>query len=77
MGVAESLEQQPFIPMAEREQRTDECVRAFMGGNKQVAEQLLPSTRPDVVRTTFQFRYSNVAMVSLLHLAAYSGAGKI
>ena len=39
--------------MAEREQRTDECViNAFKIGNKQMAEQLLPSIRPAVVRTT-------------------------
>ena len=43
--------------MAEREQETDdhECVDAFKSGNKRVAEQLLPSIRPAVVRTTFKF----------------------
>ena len=60
--------------MAEREQRTDECVETFKSGNKQVAEQLLPNIRPTVVRTTFKFwYYSSVAMVSLLHLAAFRG----
>ena len=33
----------------------DECVNAFKRGNKQVAEQLLPHTRPANVRTTFEF----------------------
>ena len=61
-------------PMSEHEQRTDECVNAFKSGNKQVAEQLLPSIRPAVVRTTFKFWFfRSVAMVSLLHLAAYWG----
>ena len=61
--------------MAEREpgepceQRTDECVYAFKSGNKQVAEELLPSIIPAVVRTTFEFDISILAMVSLLHLA--------
>ena len=67
--------------MAEREQRTtDDCVNAFKSGNKQVAKKLLPSIRPAVVRTTFEslgFPYfhvlGRVAMVSLLHLAAYWG----
>ena len=62
--------------MAEHEQRTDEyfeCVDAFKSGNKKVAEQLLPSIRPAAVRTTFWFYVSSVAMVSLLHLAAYWG----
>ena len=53
----------------------DDCVQAFKSGNKQVAEQLIPSIkRPAVVRTTFEsFYYGNVAKVSLLHLAAYWG----
>ena len=51
-----------------------DCVNAFKSGNKQVAEQLLPSIRPAVVRTTFEsFYYGNVESVSLLHLAAYWG----
>ena len=61
--------------MAKREQRTDGCVKAFKRGNKQVAEHLFPSITPAVVRTTFESRMYpfSVAMVSLLHLAAYWG----
>ena len=55
----------------------DECVNAFKSGNKHMAEQLLPHTRPAVVRTTFELgvgrRVAMVSMVSLLHLAAYWG----
>ena len=48
-----------------------DCVEAFKSGKKHMAEQLLPHTRPAVVRTWFQFRVLGVvAMVSLLHLAA-------
>ena len=53
----------------------ERCVNAFKRGNKQVADKLLPSIRPAVVRTTFVFRFFGhyVAMISLLHLAAYWG----
>ena len=55
----------------------DECVNAFKSGNKHLAEQLLPNTRPSDVRTTFWLRRGTSAyiasMVSLLHLAAYWG----
>ena len=62
--------------MAEFQQRTDECVYAFKSGNKKVAEQLLSSIRPAMVRTTLHSRMyllGSVAVVSLLHLAAYWG----
>ena len=59
----------------------DDCVDAFKSGNKHVAEQLLPHTRPADVRTTFRFRVGRtvamVSMVSLLHLAAFTGGGLI
>ena len=59
----------------------NECVNAFKNGNKHMAEQLLPHTRPADVRTTFRLRVGvgefiiapMVSMVSLLHLAAYWG----
>ena len=64
-------------PQTMADQLVGDCVDAFKSGNKQVAEKLLPSTKPADVRTTFQsLRFVGgtvVAMVSLLHLAAYWG----
>ena len=59
--------------MAERDQ--EDCVRAFKSGNKLVAEQLLPRIpQPAAITTTFEFSgYRLLALVSLLHLAAYWG----
>ena len=51
-------------------------VIAFKSGNKLVAEQLLPRIpQPAAITTTFEFssRYPLLALVSLLHLAAYWG----
>ena len=46
----------------------DECVNAFKSGNKHLAEQLLPHTRPADVRTRFRlvdrFNSSNVDGIS-------------
>ena len=55
--------------------KEEDCVRAFKSGNKLVAEQLLPRIpQPAAITTTFQFSYYRVvALVSLLHLAAYWG----
>ena len=61
--------------MAEGRQ-DDDHVMAFKSGNKLVAEQLLPCIpQPATITTTFKFsdRYPVVALVSLLHLAAYWG----
>ena len=56
----------------------DECVNSFKSGNKHMAEQLLPYTRPADVRTTFPLvrgvHVVAMSMVSpLLHIAAYWG----
>ena len=61
--------------MADQRLAEEHCVKAFKWGNKQMVEQLLPRIRPAVVRTTFQSHrfIGSVAMVSLLHLAAYWG----
>ena len=63
--------------MAEgRRQLEEDCVIAFKSGNKLVVEQLLPRIPQPTARsitTTFDFRYLPLALVSLLHLAAYWG----
>ena len=62
--------------MAERRQEEDNCVRSFKSGNKLVAEQLLPRIpEPAAIVTTFEFSgfYGVLALVSLVHLAAYWG----
>ena len=62
--------------MAEERQEKNYVI-AFKSGNKLVAEQLLPRIpQPATITTTFKFssRYNGViALVSLLHLAAYWG----
>ena len=68
-----------FLPMAGRRQHGQEeedCLRAFQSGNKLVAEKLLPRIpQPAIITTTFTFTsyHGVVALVSLLHLAAYWG----
>ena len=60
--------------MADREE--EDYVIAFKSGNKLVAEQLLPRIpQPAAITTTFELnsRYGLLALVSLLHLAAYWG----
>ena len=59
----------------QNEQEVEDCVRAFKSGNKLVAEQLLHRIpQPAAISTTFEFSYYGVlALVSLLHLAAYWG----
>ena len=63
--------------MAQGDGGEDECVNAFKSGNKHMAEQLLPHTRPANVRTTFPLvrgvHVVAMSMVSLLHIAAYWG----
>ena len=61
--------------MAEGQRQEEDYVIAFKSGNKLVAEQLLPRIpQPAAITTTFVFsRYPVVALVSLLHLAAYWG----
>ena len=61
--------------MAEGRQEEEDYVIAFKSGNKLVAEQLLPRIpQPAAITTTFEFSYHGVlALVSLLHLAAYWG----
>ena len=62
--------------MAEERQEEEDYVIAFKSGNKLVAEQLLPRIpQPAAITTTFNFssRYLPLALVSLLHLAAYWG----
>ena len=59
-----------------RSGREDYVLIAFKSGNKLVAEQLLPRIpQPATITTTFKFssRYGLLALVSLLHLAAYWG----
>ena len=54
----------------------DDCIRAFTDGNPVEAEQLLsciPQSGVELVRTTFKFSGTVIALVSLLHLAAYRG----
>ena len=62
--------------MAEGRQEEEDYVIAYKSGNKLVAEQLLPRIpQPVAITTTFEFnsRYLPLALVSLLHLAAYWG----
>ena len=61
--------------MAEGLQQEEDYVIAFKSGNKLVAEQLLPRIpQPAAITTTFKFSYFPVvALVSLVHLAAYWG----
>ena len=62
--------------MADRRRQEEDYVIAFKSGNKLVAEQLLPRIpQPAAITTTFEFssRYRMLALVSLLHLAAYWG----
>ena len=61
--------------MAEGRQEEEDYVIAFKSGNKLVAVQLLPRIpQPAAITTTFEFSYHGVlALVSLLHLAAYWG----
>ena len=54
----------------------EDCVSSFKSGDKQPAENLLARVRKGI-KTTFEFSYSVVAMVSLLHLASYWGWGNI
>ena len=59
-----------------QQQEKEDYVIAFKSGNKLVAEQLLPRIpQPAAITTTFEFssRYGLLALVSLLHLAAYWG----
>ena len=59
-----------------QEEHEEDYVIAFKSGNKLVAEQLLPRIpQPVAITTTFEFssRYLPLALVSLLHLAAYWG----
>ena len=59
-----------------QQQEEEDYVIAFKSGNKLVAEQLLPRIpQPVAITTTFEFssRYGVLALVSLLHLAAYWG----
>ena len=58
-----------------REEHYD-CIRAFTEGNPVEAEQLLsciPQSGVKFVTTTFKFSGTMIALVSLLHLAAYRG----
>ena len=60
----------------QQDQEQEDCVSAFKSGNKLVAEQLLPRIpQPATITTTFEFYriYGALALVSLLHLAAYWG----
>ena len=61
--------------MAEGLQQEEDYVIAFKSGNKLVAEQLLPRIpQPVAITTTFKFSDHGVlALVSLVHLAAYWG----
>ena len=58
-----------------QQQEKEDYVIAFKSGNKLVAEQLLPRIpQPAAITTTFEFsRHGVLALVSLLHLAAYWG----
>ena len=65
-----------LLAMAEGQRQEKDYVIAFKSGNKLVAEQLLPRIpQPAAITTTFKFgsRYPLLALVSLLHLAAYWG----
>ena len=56
--------------------REEQCIIAFKNGNKLMAEQLLPSIpQPATITTTFKSRlwFTELSLVSLLHLAAYWG----
>ena len=56
--------------------RQEQCIIEFKNGNKLMALQLLPSIpQPATITTTFKSRlfYSELSLVSLLHLAAYWG----
>ena len=56
--------------------REEQYIVAFKNGNKLMAEQLLPSIpQPATITTTFKSRlyYTELSLVSLLHLAAYWG----
>ena len=56
--------------------REEQYIIAFKNGNKLMAEQLLPSIpQPATITTTFKSRlyYTELSLVSLLHLAAYWG----
>ena len=56
--------------------REEQYIIAFKNGNKLMAEQLLPSIpQPATVTTTFKPRlyYTELSLVSLLHLAAHWG----
>ena len=59
----------------QEEHEEEDYVIAFKSGNKLVAEQLLPRIpQPVAITTTFKFSYFPVvALVSLVHLAAYWG----
>ena len=60
----------------EEHEEEEDYVIAFKSGNKLVAEQLLPRIpQPVAITTTFEFSsyYGPLALVSLLHLAAYWG----
>ena len=60
----------------EHEEEEEDYVIAFKSGNKLVAEQLLPRIpQPVAITTTFKFisYFPVVALVSLVHLAAYWG----
>ena len=60
----------------EHEEEEEDYVIAFKSGNKLVAEQLLPRIpQPVAITTTFKFSsyFPVVALVSLVHLAAYWG----
>ena len=58
-----------------QQQEKEDYVIAFKSGNKLVAEQLLPRIpQPAAITTTFEFSSSGLlALVSLVHLAAYWG----
>ena len=56
--------------------RKEQYITAFKNGNKLMAEQLLPSIpQPATITTTFKSRlyYTELSLVSLVHLAAYWG----
>ena len=60
----------------QEEHEEEDYVIAFKSGNKLVAEQLLPRIpQPVAITTTFEFSsyFPVVALVSLVHLAAYWG----
>ena len=56
--------------------REKQYITAFKNGNKLMAEQLLPSIpQPATITTTFKYRpyFTELSLVSLIHLAAYWG----